>query len=116
MKALVYYEGITSVNIPNLIKNDTGFSITFYIRNENNTEVDLTGTTTILIFKQVNAITPKFSGLCVLTAPLIGECVYTFTSTDLDTAGAYYAELQVTSSSGVIRTAPLGRVSILEDL
>ena len=67
--------------------------------------------------KALNATANKVTGTCeVVGEATSGLCKYVTVEQDLDTAGTYRAELQLTYSDGEINTAELQDVFVSEDL
>ena len=58
----------------------------------------------------------KINGTCTLTDETRGVCEYELQAGDLDTAGNYDAELEITLPGPDVRTIKLGKVEVLEDL
>jgi len=115
MKSIIILEGAAYNQFPDLNADDVGIKPEFVVRNNDDSLVDLTTGTVLLKMKQINTTTNKVSGTCTLDDPVLGECSYTTVAGDLDTAGVYDAELQVTIGSA-INTIPLGRFKIDQDL
>jgi len=100
------------------VRNDTQFPINFVLTNEKNNAYDLTDST--ILFKMKNTVTGDSlmgsGGECTIVNATSGLCKYDVVDGDFSTAGIYDAELQITFSSGKIRTSKLGKIKILEDL
>lgn len=98
-----------------LIRNDVGFDIEFEVDDADGVDVDLTDSTVKFKMWKAGASTCKINSSCTLTTPAEGKCKYTVQSDDLDTAGDYEAELEITYTSGKIITASGITVKIKED-
>ena len=99
------------------VRNDTGFPITFVLTDIKDNAYDLTDST--IIFKMKNTVSGDSlinNGTCTIIDATSGMCKYTVVDGDLSTAGIYYAELQITFTSGKVRTSKLDKIKILEDL
>jgi hypothetical protein len=71
--------------------------------------VDLTGTTCKFIMRRVGAATAKVNAAAVVDANQVankGKVSYTWVAADVDTAGVYEAEWQVTFSGAKPETFP----------
>lgn len=101
-----------------LKQKDVGKDLNFAIKDSAGEAVSLADVTEILFkMKALNATTEKVSGECDVVGEAVnGLCTYTTVEQDLDTAGNYRAELQLTYSDGEINTAELQDVFITEDL
>lgn len=63
--------------------------------------VDLTGAAGVkFILRQVSADTAKVNAAAAVVSAAAGEVSYTWVSADVDTPGVYYAEWQVTWTTG----------------
>jgi hypothetical protein len=105
-------------NMVELVRNTKGYDIKFILSDEKNNSVDLTDSTILFKMKNISTGT-SLSGSgwgCSIVNASAGICKYTFQDGDLATAGNYYAELQITYSSGEVRVSKLDNIKILEDL
>jgi len=100
-----------------LIRNDKLFDLEFQILDADGTAVDLTGYSTIR-FKMMIAggDVLKINGVCSVTNAIEGRCKYTIQDGDLDTAGDFDAEIEITYTSGKVITTGRFYIRILEDL
>jgi len=64
---------------------------------------------------QPGITTCKINGSCTITDAAQGKCKYTVQTNDLNTAGNYDAELEITYASGKIMTATGIQIRIKED-
>ena len=96
------------------VRNDTQFNQEFVMNDKRGKPVDLTGNSEVR-FKMalLNAATNKISGACTVTDAVNGACNYAVQGTELDTAGTYYAEVQVTFPSGRIISTRKSRLVII---
>jgi len=115
MKATITLEGVTYVNMPDLIAGDVGKILSFAVKLDSDVAVDLTGATVIFKTKKLNEPNNKIEAPCVITGAGTGICEYTTLAADLDDSGVYDAEIQITIA-GVINSAKLGRFVIWQDL
>jgi hypothetical protein len=80
-------------------KGDYGYSLTFYVKNDDagETVFDLTDyTVTLKLWPAGRAGAPYLSGVCVIEDAVAGKCYYTIKSGDLDKVGIFSLELQMT--------------------
>lgn len=98
-----------------LIRNDVGFDIEFEINDADGVDVNLTDSTIKFKMWKPGVATCKINGSCTITDASKGECKYTVLTDDLNTAGNYDAELEITYTSGKIITASGISVKIKED-
>lgn len=70
------------------------------------TRVDLTGCTVRFIMRALGSATTKVAAAAVVMDADDGEVRYSWGSTDLDTAGSYRGEFEVTDADGKKRTFP----------
>jgi hypothetical protein len=78
----------------------------FTLAKSDKSAVDLTGTTVNFYFRVVGSGTLKNTGhtLCTITSYIGGICTYTWSATDLDTAGEFEGELEVTYGDTTTQT------------
>jgi hypothetical protein len=99
-------------------RNDTGFPITFLLTDEKNNAYDLTDS--VILFKMKNTVTGDTllggGGVCTIVNATSGICKYDVQDGDFSTAGIYKAELQITFTSGKVRTSKLDNIKISEDI
>jgi len=60
--------------------------------------------------------TLKIDGTCTVTDAAAGKCKYNVQAGDLDTAGTYHAELEITYTGGKIITTTRFTVKVISDL
>lgn len=96
------------------VRNDTQFNQEFVLKDAKGDPVDLTGNTEVR-FKMalLNAASNKINGTCTVTDAVNGAFYYTVQDTELDTAGTYYAEVQVTFASGRIVSSRKNQLVII---
>lgn len=101
-----------------LIRNDTDFDLNFTVKDANGDAIVLTGASGGILFKMAasDSATLQMSGSCSIIDAAGGTCKYTVQSGDLDTAGIYNAELQITYNTGKIITATMDEIYIAADL
>lgn len=100
-----------------LKRNDSGFYIDFLVKYADNTPIDLTGSTIVFKMAAVGSATNKVSGSCTIVSAEAGTCKYLFATNDLNTAGRYKAELQITwASPAKVLTADLDEIIVEPDL
>lgn len=86
-----------------LVQNDTRPALEFSVR-EDGQAVDLTGAT-VKFYMKDSAGSAKLAGAaCTITDATNGKCQYVWQAGDLDTAGTFTGEVQVTFSDGRIQT------------
>jgi len=115
MKAVITCEGKDLEVMPDLWEDDVEQLLTFTIRQKNNDAVNLTSGSVNFKMKEINTATNKVDAACTLTTPAGGVCTYTTVIADLDAAGVYDAELEVTIGTA-ITTIYLGRFRVQTDL
>ena len=115
MKAVIKLESETRREFPDLNRNDVEQKVAFDIITFDNSIVNLTGDAVQFKVRQFNETTLKIDAACTIDDPAAGQCSYTTQAGDLDTAGVYKAELQITEGTKVT-TIPLGQFRVLEDL
>lgn len=119
MKATLVIDGETFNQIPPQTRNDYGFNIQFNVKEEDDSPFVLQNHA--IVFKASRIEDSLSTSLLTISSPCIisdassGIVLYTVATSDFQTSGVYYAELQVTTS-GVERTAKLGRFLIQDDL
>ena len=88
-----------------LVKDDTFPPLEFSVIKDGS-PVDLTGSTILFYMKNSSTGTVKVNGgSCTITDATNGKCRYTWGATDLDTAGDYVGEIQITFAGGAIQTS-----------
>ena len=102
--------------VTTVVKGDTGFILTFTVKDIDGTVVDLTDGTPVFKMALPGASTNEATGTCTVTDASNGVCTYTAQSGDFDTEGIYEAEIQVTYTSGKVITAKLDNFHIIDDL
>ncbi len=103
--------------MPTFTRGDKGFDVNFSVFNQDGTIPDITGATVTFKMRATTGTSLKVDGSCTIDDGPNGKCSYTWIAADLDTAGNYVAELEVTFSGATeIRTAPLGPIKIDPDL
>lgn len=90
----------------NVVKSDKLYDLNFTLKDANDVAIDLTGATLLLKAQKQGAASLKFSGTMAIVLATVGTCKYTVQATDLDDAGTYYAEIEVTFGGGKILTFP----------
>jgi hypothetical protein len=104
-----------SFSFPWLSRGDSAIPVDIEIRNDEGEPYVLTGKTVTMKAQKINAAAVKISSACTVVSATEGIVRYTFSSADLDTAGVFDAELEMTSS-GFKETIVLGRFQVVEDL
>jgi hypothetical protein len=100
-----------------LTRGDKGFDLQFQVlQSDGKTPVDISTATVMFKMALPNATENKIDGNCAITDGPNGKCKYTVRSGDLDTAGSYEAELEVTFAADKILTATLEMIRIELDL
>lgn len=101
-----------------LIRNDALFDLEFEVKDADGNAVNLTGAESGVKFKMVEqgADVLKIDGACTVTNAVAGECKYNVKAGDLDTAGTYHAELEITYTGGKIITTTRFTVRVISDL
>jgi hypothetical protein len=85
-----------------LVQNDTGFELSFTIKDGDGNAYDLTGAS-VEFHLSDKAFENKVSGACSITDAEAGLCKYTVQDGDLDlTPGKYLGELQITAAGKVV--------------
>ena len=98
-------------------RNDTKFDQELAMKDKRGKPVDFTGYSEVR-FKMAlpGASSNKISDTCTVTDAINGEFYYSIKDGDLDTAGVYEAEVQVTYSSGKVISTKKITINVLEDL
>jgi len=117
MKAVVSLEGKTYTRIPTLVQNSYGYDVYFYIKNEDDSAVDLSNIeTATLDIKDIDTSTVKTIGLTVSDAAN-GELTWTVSDTDLADTGVYEAEINlINATTGLAYRVKLGLFLIVEEI
>ena len=99
------------------IRNDTKFDQEFVLKDKRGNPVDLTGNSEVR-FKMAlpGAAVNKIDDTCTVTDAVNGAFTYDIADGDLDTAGVYEAEVQVTYASGRIISSKKITINVLSDL
>lgn len=93
----VYQAIPSSINIG----QDDNEPIEFYVEDQSGTVFDLTGKTVIFSMAKDGATARKAGGSCDLNVdPATGRCTFAWGSGDTDTAGTYWGQLKITTTSG----------------
>jgi hypothetical protein len=94
-----------------------GFDLNFQIvQSDGATPVDISTATVKFKMALKGGSTNKIDATCTVTDGPNGKCKYTVQAGDLDTAGTYQAELEVTFSSQKRLTASLDPFQVQADL
>jgi hypothetical protein len=95
------------VNAIGVKRNDTGSTITATLTDAGGNAVDLSGATVKFTMTPDGSTTPKVNkqGATIVTAAS-GIVRYTWQAGDLDTAGPFRAEWEVTFGGGAVQTYP----------
>jgi hypothetical protein len=101
-----------------LTRGDKGFDLTFQVlQSDGKTPVDISTATVAFKMMPEGGSENKIDEECILVdGGTTGKCKYTVLEGDLDTKGAYDAELEVTFTADKILTAKLGTIEVEEDL
>ena len=97
-------------------KGDNLVNLDFTVTDADDAVVNLTGATVKFKMSLPEATTLKVNGACQIINAAAGTCRYQLTSADLDTTGAYLAELEVTFSTGRIITIRDLIINVVGDL
>lgn len=88
-----------------LVKDDTFPPLEFAVIKDGSA-VDLTGATVKVYIKNSSTGTVKVNGqTCTITDATNGKCKYTWGATDLDTAGDYVGEIELTDVDGKVQSS-----------
>jgi hypothetical protein len=88
-------------------RNDTKPYLSVTLQYANGSAVDLTGGSVLFnLARNDNTYATVFSGLCVITGSLTGECEYQWTASNTNRSGLYLGEFQINLSGGKIMTLP----------
>jgi hypothetical protein len=87
-----------------LVQSDKLYKIDFTLKDANDVAIDLTSGTPVLKVQKQTGTALKFSGTITAGTPTAGMCYYTVQATDLDEAGDYYAEIEITYTDGKVIT------------
>lgn len=103
--------------MPTYSRGDQGIPLDLTVYNPDGTIADITGATVKFKMRSTIGTTLKVDAVCTIDDGPNGKCSYTLIAADLDTAGSFIAELEVTFSGGnPIQTAPLEPFRIIPDL
>ena len=116
VKSTITIEGKIFDEFPKFTQNDLGKKTTFTITNFDDSVVDLTGGSVKFKTRIVGGTTIKIDGTCTLDTPTSGICSYTTVAGDLDTIGAFEAELEFIDASANVCTVKLGKLFIIAEL
>ena len=89
-----------------IIKDDYGYNLDFFFKDNDNNVVDLTGLTITLKVREVGSTTTFLTEVCTIDSAILGTCYYTIKEGDFDTAGFYEYELEAEDSGVKLITAP----------
>ena len=98
-----------------LVRGDKGFDLEFTVQEADASAFDLTGATVKFKMAVSQSGSLKIDGPCTITDPLQGKCKYTIGDTDLDTAGQYVAELEITIGAKIVTITDI-LVKVIKDL
>lgn len=98
-----------------VVRNDKLFELIFEIDNADNTDLDLTDATVLFKAWMEGEDTNQITGTCTITEATEGKCKYLVQDGDLDRSGDFFAELEVTYTSGKVITASGIKMRILDD-
>ena len=89
-----------------LKQNDTKSTLYFNVKNERDGSIiSLINCSAKFQMKEFNGTALKVNGVMNINDPPNGQCGYQFSNDDLDTPGAYNAEIEITySDSKVLKT------------
>lgn len=99
--------------------NDTSPKLAMALTDANGNTIDLTGCTVNFYMRAYGASSLKVTSPATITDAVNGAVEYAWDAADTDTAGTYYAEVEVTYGDGRIETFPNnGYISVVikEDL
>lgn len=86
------------------VQHDTK-AIAFTLKDALGVVVDLTGHSAKFYMRERTAAVNKVNGLALtITGPTVGECEYRWAAADVDTAGVYNCEIELTDSAGKLYT------------
>ena len=94
-----------------VFKSDKLYDINFTLKDANDVVVDITGATLLLKAQKEGAVANKFSSAMVIVSGVAGTCKYNVGATDFDSAGRYYAEIEVTFGGG--KVVSFGNITII---
>lgn len=117
MKTIIIFENEIVEKLPDFKLNDYGQDITFYIKNRNNSSVDLTNYTIKLFAKKLDYTSVNkylIENLCSITDAENGICEYTIQETDLLEEGSFDCYLQLISDTTEIKI-PLGYLNVFDE-
>lgn len=94
-----------------LVQNDTGPSLLFQIRDDNDQPIDISGWTIKFILKRfcMDAHVNQGREECVITNGPMGEATYNFKTGDLVNLGTHFGDVQVTrpgTPDAITETSP----------
>lgn len=83
---------------------DKGYAWIFTLKDNDGNALDLTGATGTFRAQIESGTALAINGAITLVTPGSGICKYTVQQGELDTAGKYYAEIEILFTSGEIST------------
>jgi hypothetical protein len=87
---------MSALKIP---QDDYGYSLTFNVKNSDNTAKNLTGyTVKFKVWSDGNRSTLILDGTCVVTNAVGGICTYTITNGNFATSGEFIGEIEMTDT------------------
>jgi len=89
----------------NIKQNDTSPSLQATLKDANNNRISLAGATVRFHLKALDG-TIKVDAAMTITDDTGGVVQYDWQAGDTDTAGSYYAEIEVTYNDGAVETFP----------
>lgn len=88
----------------NVYKSDKLYDLNFTLKDANEVVIDVSGCTVLFKAQKLGAAANKFSGSGSVVSGPAGTVKYTIAETDLNEAGDYYAEVEVTFAGGKVLT------------
>lgn len=86
-------------------RNDTYPPIKATLKDSTGAAIDLTGCTVRFYAKQQGGV-KTINGVCTITSAAGGKVEYAWTSGDVDTAGVFQAEFEITRADSKKQTVP----------
>mgnify|MGYP001565579115 CR=1 FL=1 len=87
-----------------VIQNDKLYDLNFTLQDSNGNAVDITSSTIKFKVQKVGDTVLKINASMSIVSGAAGTCKYQVQAADFDSAGKYYAEVEVTFSSSQITT------------